>query len=127
MPGTVPKGAAVRLAEVADILGIAEGIETALAASVLYRVPVWSGLNAAGLEAWCPPETVRDIIVFGDHDERFSGQKAAYALAYRLSSKWRVEVRIPTQPGTDWNDVLHKTVAAAARTRAGLPDPRSRS
>jgi putative DNA primase/helicase len=117
MPGRVPKGGAVRLvdlADVADVLGIAEGIETALAASVLHRLPVWAALNAGALEAWCPPETIRSVFVFGDNDDGFAGQKATYALAHRLSTKWRVEVRIPPEPGTDWNDVLRHRMGVAA-------------
>ena len=40
--GTLPAGAAVRLADHESLLGIAEGIETALSASMLFNVPCWS-------------------------------------------------------------------------------------
>ena len=40
MLGTMPTGAAVRLMAHDDVLGIAEGIETALSASILFNVPV---------------------------------------------------------------------------------------
>ena len=46
-------------------LGIAEGIETALAASYRFGVPVWSAI----LESWEPPTGVKRMIVFGDNDE----------------------------------------------------------
>ena len=49
---------------------------------------------------------IKHLIIFGDNDRNGVGQKAAYALASRLTSKMRVEVRIPNVAGTDWNDVL---------------------
>jgi putative DNA primase/helicase len=46
------------------------------------------------------------VIIFGDHDESFAGQSAAYGLAHRLKSEgFDVEVRLPTFLG-DWNDEL---------------------
>lgn len=54
MPGPNPKGSSVRLHEWlgSGPLCIAEGIETAFAASALFGVPVWAALNAGQLEAW---------------------------------------------------------------------------
>ncbi len=46
MLGTIAKGAAIRLAPAGDALGIAEGIETALSASVLFGVPCWAAGSA---------------------------------------------------------------------------------
>ena len=45
MPGTVPEGSAIRLGPVGAVLGIAEGIETALAASMMFEMPVWSAIR----------------------------------------------------------------------------------
>jgi len=111
MPGTVAKGAAIRLTEAAETLGISEGIETALSATILSGVPCWAAVSASMLMAWQPPPEVRRVIVFGDHDQGFAGHAAAYALAKRLATDRAVEVRIPDQPGTDWNDV-HRLVQA---------------
>lgn len=107
-PGQVPKGGAVRLAPSAETMGIAEGIETALSASLLFEVPVWAALNAGLLSVWQPPPTVRHVIIFADHDRMFGGQAAAYALAHRLAAAKAVtaEVRLPTDEDSDWNDVL---------------------
>ena len=55
MPGTIAKGAAIRLATPRDALGIAEGIETALSASALFGVPCWAAVNAGILAEWQPP------------------------------------------------------------------------
>lgn len=115
MPGDFKPGAAVHLMPIGKTLGIAEGIETAWAASILFGVPVWAALNTSMLAQWRPPEGVEEAIVFGDNDTGFAGQKAAYELAYRLSGKVRAEVRIPSKPGMDWNDVLIRQREAEAR------------
>lgn len=106
MPVPLPKGSAVRLAPYEGVLGIAEGIETAAAVSKLFGVPCWAALNAGNLEGWTPPDEVK-VIVFGDNDLSFTGQAASYALGKRLKREKReVEIRLPTQPGWDWNDVF---------------------
>ena len=106
MPGSIPNGSAVRLGEPGEVLGIAEGIETALAASDLYQVPAWAALNASLLAEWEPPAGVSEVVIFGDNDANYTGQRAAYQLAHKLSRKpLKVTVLIPKEVGTDWNDV----------------------
>ena len=106
MQGLPLSGAAIRLTAVSEVLGIAEGLETALAASELFEVPVWSCVSAQGIESFEPPEGVREVIVFADNDPNFAGQKAAFAAAHRLKLKgFEVEVCIPPEPG-DWLDEL---------------------
>ena len=77
MAGKPVAGAAVRLFPVAECLGIAEGIETALAAAQIFDVPVWSCISAAGIQSFERPAGVRQLIVFGDNDPNFAGQTAA--------------------------------------------------
>lgn len=105
MPGAMPKGGAVRLLQHCGTLGIAEGIETALAAANLFGVPCWAALTSGMLAAWDPPDDVTEVVVFGDSDPGFAGQAAAYALARRLASRVSVRVEIPDRFG-DWNDIL---------------------
>lgn len=103
--GSLPPASAVRLFEVSECLGVAEGIETALAAFVRFGVPTWAAISAGGLEKWLPPVGVKRVIVFGDNDLSGTGQVAAWALAKKLiASGVEAEVRIPEQPGTDWAD-----------------------
>ena len=108
MPVEIPPGACVMLSEyTTGPLGIAEGIETALSASALYELPVWSALNSALLQKWWPPEGCDEVAIFGDNDRKFGGQAAAFTLAHRLAIKGiHVTVHIPPMPGDDWNDVL---------------------
>lgn len=101
-----PPGCAVRLGNPEDVLGIAEGIETAVAASILFDVPCWAALNAGLLEKWRPPEGVRRVIIFGDNDLNYRGQNAAFHLANKLTlGGIEVSVEIPEEPGMDWNDI----------------------
>jgi putative DNA primase/helicase len=105
MPGPVPEGSAVRLSAPAETLGIAEGIETAFAASKRFGLPVWSAIDAGKLAKWIPPEQCKSVVIFGDNDANFTGQAAAYSLAHRLAIKgYAVSVRIPEPTGTDWAD-----------------------
>lgn len=100
-------GCAVRLFHVEHHLGVAEGIETALSANALYGIPVWSVLNTTLMEKWVPPKEVRRVTIFADHDRNYAGHKAAYALAFKLACvDIEVDVRVPEQAGTDFNDVL---------------------
>lgn len=115
MPGKIAKGAAIRLAPAGKVLGIAEGIETALSAAIIWRLPCWAAVSAGMLMAWEPPAEVREVIVFGDRDSSFAGQQAAYALAHRLSVRGiSVRVELPIDEGMDWNDVLMAERAVAA-------------
>lgn len=106
MQGFPLAGAAIRLTPVSQVLGIAEGIETALAASELFEVPVWSCISTSGIESFEPPAGVAHVIVFADHDTNFAGQAAAYRAAHRLKLKgFEVEVVVPPTVG-DWLDEL---------------------
>lgn len=114
LPGPSNRGASVALYPPAETMGIAEGIETAIAAKMLHGIPVWAALNTSLLKAWEPPEVAKCIHIFADHDAHFAGHAAAYALAHRLAlAGLGVHVRMPEQVDTDWNDVLLAGMAAA--------------
>lgn len=106
MPGELPDGCAVRLFPSGAHLGIAEGIETAIAAAKRFGIPVWAAINATMLAKWVVPHGVEQVTVFGDCDPAYGGQAAAYALAHRLAARHRiaVDVRIPQETGKDWAD-----------------------
>ncbi len=100
-------GGAIELAEYDEVLGIAEGIETALAVMLYFEIPCWATLNSTLLEQWNPP-AVKKIYIFGDNDKSFTGQKAAYTLANKIYKYYRVEVMIPEEVGSDWLDIYNK-------------------
>lgn len=105
MACSLPKGVSVRLSAPATVLGVAEGIETSLAASKLFGVPCWAAINTTMMEGWVAPDGTKEVIVFGDNDQKFGGHAAAYTLAHRLAVKGlRVRVEIPDEAGSDWND-----------------------
>ncbi|HTN41458.1 MAG TPA: toprim domain-containing protein, partial [Asticcacaulis sp.] len=91
--------------------GIAEGVETAIAASIRFNLPVWAVISEGGMQKFRPPAIVKRLIVFGDHDLNFVGQAAAYSVARDIERAAQrekrvidVEVRIPEKPGNDWAD-----------------------
>ena len=106
MSGELTDGCAIRLFPAARVMGIAEGIETAIAASKRFGMPVWAALNSTMLAKWIAPAGVEEVVVFGDSDPAFGGQAAAYALAHRLATRNRlkVDVRLPVKLGRDWAD-----------------------
>jgi putative DNA primase/helicase len=87
-------------------IGVAEGIETALACSAASGTPTVSAISAGGLERYQWPAGLQSLIVFADHDASQVGQKAAAALARRARSRGLTS-RVLTPPivGTDWADV----------------------
>ena len=99
----------IRLFPVGKALGIAEGIETALAATLLFGLPVWSAICANGFAKISElPDGVEKLVIFGDNDRSFTGQSAAWALAHRLRRDYpdmAIEVKIPETEGEDWHDV----------------------
>jgi hypothetical protein len=100
------KGSAIRLTPPAEVMGIAEGLETALAAARIFHILTWSALCADMLEQFEPPAAVKKLLILGDNDADGKGQRAAFALASRLAGRVQVTVQIPEKSDTDWNDVL---------------------
>lgn len=85
-------------------IGIAEGVESALAAWCASGVPTVAAYCAGNLAAWQWPAGVQRIAVFADADK--AGRDAAATLRARaLASGLRCEVLTPTDDGADWCDV----------------------
>lgn len=106
MQGRPLNGSSAWLGCIAERIGISEGIETAISASVKFGLPVFAATNANLLESWTPPRAVSSVVIFGDNDSNFTGQSAAYKLANRLCRNGiYVDVKIPEFSDTDWCDV----------------------
>lgn len=98
-PMTGRTGCAVHLVPTAgEVLGIAEGIETALAAHAIHVIPVWAALNTSMLSKFVPPAGVRKLVIFADRD--VAGLEAAWALRDRTGIE--CELRVPRKG--DWAD-----------------------
>jgi putative DNA primase/helicase len=87
-------GGAIRLGGMAERIGIAEGIETALAAQQDMGIPCWAAANANLLEQVQVPESVKSVVIFADEDSSFTGQKAAYTLANRLKVQFKKDISV---------------------------------
>lgn len=97
-------GSAVRLFPAASTLGISEGIETALAATKRFGIPTWAAIHSNGLKGFQPPENCETIVIYADNDHSFTGQAAGYELARRLHGKFKIQMQIAPDMGTDWAD-----------------------
>lgn len=116
MPLPFPDGGAVRLGGIPSngALGIAEGMESAMAASQIFGVTTWAALTKVNLMKFQPPEEIEELFVFSDNDMNFAGQAHAYGLANRIAHKRPgkiLQVCVPKIAGEDWNDELIKKVA----------------
>ena len=103
--GRLGRGA-VRLRPPHDgILGWAEGIENAMAATLLTGVPCWATLGTERFARVELPASVERLVLFLDND---SGGRRAEKLARETQDGMGVEIeaRYPEAAGADWNDVL---------------------
>jgi putative DNA primase/helicase len=89
-----------------EVLGVAEGIETAIAAKMLYGVPVFSLINTSIMTSWDAPRYIKKVIIFGDWDANHAGHAAAYSLSHKLRKKGiSTDILFPDAPG-DFNDQI---------------------
>lgn len=85
-------------------LGIAEGIETALAAWCASEVPTVAAYCAGNLAAWRWPPNLQRLVIFADADK--AGREAAAALRARvLAARLGCDVLTPATELADWCDV----------------------
>jgi putative DNA primase/helicase len=107
------RGAAIKMLEPGEVLGVSEGIETGLAAHAISRMPVWPCITAGLMEVVEIPDSVRHVVIWADLDRSNRGIDAADALADRMEHAGKtVEICIPQGPipsdkkGVDWLEVL---------------------
>ena len=117
VPGPVKKvspacgslaGGCIRLgwpaADAPAVLGIAEGIETALAAGIASGLPTVAAYSASSLEGWQWPPGLRCLVIFADADS--AGANASEKLRQRArAAGLSVVVKTPSTPDDDWCDV----------------------
>ena len=101
-----PLGAgAVRLGAAQEIMGIAEGMETALSAMMLTGLSVWASLGGKRLHNVELPAFVREVHIFADNDQ--PGREAAYRASDAHRELGRtVKIRRPPPQFKDFNDFI---------------------
>ena len=102
---------AVRLQPAGEVLGLAEGIETALSAAQLFGVPCWATLGTERFRHVAIPASVSTLLLFLDQDA--GGRRAEMLTRARPTRPAHVEARFPQRAGDDWNDVLVRQAARA--------------
>lgn len=112
IPGQSTMGGAVRTMQpINGVIGVAEGLETALAAMSRTGMPVWSTNSAVFLEGFIVPSDVTKVIIWADLDASGRGLEAAQTLAFKLAKQGvEFEIQMPNfilngAKSVDWNDV----------------------
>lgn len=104
---------AVRLAGAAEIMGLAEGIESGLSAMQLAGIPVWISLGATRLDRVELPALCKELHIFCDND--VVGRDAAKRTAtVHMQAGRKVLLRYPPERCGDWNDFLIEQAAEHA-------------
>lgn len=102
-----PDCAAVMLGPATSVLGLAEGVETALSAMILFGIPVWATLGSERLHQIAIPDRVTRLVLFPDND--VAGEiGAANALETYARPGRDIAIEFPPTGFKDWNDVLRE-------------------
>lgn len=107
--GVLGEGA-IRLAEPAEELGLAEGIEDALSALAWFGTPTWALGGVERLATVEIPPQVRRVVVYADHGAA-ADRCYRKALAH-LEAHDREVVRRLAPNRDDWNDAWRRHLAA---------------
>ncbi|MBU2952284.1 toprim domain-containing protein [Marinobacter sp. F3R08] len=107
-------GGAIRLGEPQDgVVGVAEGLETALSVYRATGQMVWSLVSCSILQGFEPPAGTKVVVHWADKDRSAAGELADAVLRERLEPRGiKVVTMLPAVPipirakGVDWNDVL---------------------
>jgi hypothetical protein len=115
-------GGAVRIGGTWPAIGVAEGLETALACRQLvfeatgHKLPVWSALSTSGMRGLELPAVVTSVRIFADGDpikfragkiQESPGISAAHALAARCEAAGISSTMEISPGGLDWLDALN--------------------
>lgn len=106
------------------VIGIAEGVETALSILQGARIPVVSCISAANMGAFRPPDGVKTVLIFVDVDRSNTGLVSAKRLKLNLEAcGYRVKLMLPSlkrdasEKSVDWADQLLADPSAFNRVK----------
>jgi DNA primase len=94
----------VRLAPAGPYMGLAEGIETALCAMELYRIPVWATCGSNRLPMVWIPDGIQGLTIFADRGT--SGEEWAEKAAVAHGRRCPTRIRFPKGDHADFADEL---------------------
>ena len=107
---------ALRLAAVADHIGDAEGFETAWAAQLMHKLPVWAALGTKRYLKLKFPREVKRVTIFVDPD----ADGLLYAEKFRQANlALGVEITTPSAGADDFARVWQREGRAALFDDAG--------
>lgn len=122
-------GSAIRLFPWSPVLGVSEGIETAIAVTQATGIPCWPLVSAQFMPSFEPPDGTKRVIVFADKNiasrqhPSGHGQEAGQALVARLlGTGIQAELALPPSPipdgakDVDWHDEFCRSGGAAFRS-----------
>jgi hypothetical protein len=93
--------------DVSHGLMIAEGIETALSASLKFKFrPVWSVISRSGIAKFPVLSGVECVTIAVDNDESGDGQRDAAELVDRLTAAGVEVITLQTSLAKDFNDLV---------------------
>jgi putative DNA primase/helicase len=95
---------AVRLAKATNVLGLAEGVETALAAMQLTGIPCWASLGATRMHNVKIPAFVREVHTFAD-DDRAGHDAVERVIKLHTSLGRQVVKRLPPAGMNDYAEL----------------------
>lgn len=104
----VNESISIKLFPISETLGVAEGIETALAANQIYKANTWATINTSFLKKFKAPNSVKHLIIYADSDKNGAGHAAAFECANKniLASNDVEKVTVVWPESGDFNDVL---------------------
>jgi putative DNA primase/helicase len=113
LTGHRKSGGCIRLSPDDDVtlgLGLAEGIETALAVMAMGWSPVWATVDAGNLKSFPVLDGIEALTIFADHD------KAGLDAARDCARRWRdaereVRIATPSAEGFDFADLNKELMA----------------
>ena len=113
--GKLVIGSAIRLGKPGRVLGVTEGIETALAVIEATGMVTWALISSTLMTGFEIPCGVEKLVIWSDLDRSFAGSFAASKLAVRAKALGvEVIIREPKGPipvgskSVDWLDVLNR-------------------
>ncbi|MBB3957064.1 hypothetical protein GGR38_004038 [Novosphingobium sediminicola] len=116
-----PLAGAVQLAPAGDILGLAEGTETAMSAMALLGIGVWATLGAGRLHRVALPAGISRLVLLPDNDHAGQAGAAKALETYRMQGRI-IEVLWPPAGCKDWNDALRKGEKGVVKIGDGQPE-----